>query len=79
MVSDVGSYASFVPYCVGSRILRRRSPEEFDAELQIGFKVFHESHVSRVTCVRPKGGAGGYVRAEALPGGLCSPEIRDSA
>ena len=46
---------------------------EFDAELQIGFRLFHESHVSRVTCVRPRGddGSGGYVRAEALPGGLC--------
>ena len=75
VVSDVQSYDQFVPYCVKSRVLSRGKGRDdgaaFDAELQIGFRLFNESHVSRVTCKRPRGEAGGFVRAEALPGGLC--------
>ena len=92
VVSDVQSYEQFVPYCVKSRILSKKSQgrphsqaprdhsqhlssKEFDAELQIGFRLFHESHVSRVTCKEPQGAEGGYVKAEALPGGLCDSLI----
>ncbi|QDZ22470.1 coenzyme Q-binding protein [Chloropicon primus] len=81
VVSDVRAYEQFVPYCVKSRVLAGGGKGggsdsgggnlQFDAELQIGFRLFHESHVSRVTCVAPEGAKGGFVRAEALPGGLC--------
>ncbi|KAH0587523.1 Coenzyme Q-binding protein COQ10 like protein, mitochondrial [Termitomyces sp. J132] len=58
VVSDVGSYHQFVPFCTGSRIvtpLHRQSPERhiqgtMEAELTVGFLTFTESYVSQVTC-----------------------------
>jgi len=59
VVSDVGSYPKFVPFCTSSRILTRPPPgcnpsvdkHAVDAELTVGFLAFKESYVSQVTCI----------------------------
>lgn len=62
VVSDVGSYPHFVPFCTGSRIITRfLEPNSkgdaslqrmiMDAELTVGFLALKESYVSRVTCI----------------------------
>lgn len=64
VVSDVGSYASFVPFCTRSRILRPLTPIDptsvpnaesgalqMEASLTVAFLTFTERYTSRVTCV----------------------------
>jgi coenzyme Q-binding protein COQ10 len=60
VVSDVGSYASFVPYCTRSHILSPLAPaptpatpnaQQMEAELTVAFLAFTEHYTSRVTCV----------------------------
>ncbi|TFK28775.1 hypothetical protein FA15DRAFT_664829 [Coprinopsis marcescibilis] len=57
VVSDVGSYPRFLPFCTGSRIIsavpKLSSPGKhvLDAELSVGFLAFKETYVSQVTCV----------------------------
>ena len=66
VVSDVGSYASFIPFCTRSRVLRPLAPAPVDpnntltsqagalqmeAELTVAFLAFTERYTSRVTCV----------------------------
>lgn len=65
VVSDVGSYASFVPFCTRSRVLRTLAPIDpnntthtsqsgalrMEAELTVAFLGFTECYTSRVTCV----------------------------
>lgn len=48
LVSDVGRYPEFLPWCVGTRIYNRRAAR-FDADVIIGFKMFREKFTSRVT------------------------------
>lgn len=65
IVSDVASYPQFIPFCTGSRILRKSLPSSprpsastslpaqsitMDAELTVGFLSFKESYTSKVTC-----------------------------
>ncbi|KAF7433400.1 hypothetical protein PC9H_005350 [Pleurotus ostreatus] len=55
VVANVESYPLFVPFCTGSRILHssrgdRTKPTTMDAELSVGFLVYQESYVSKVTC-----------------------------
>ncbi|KAI0797033.1 dehydrase and lipid transport-domain-containing protein [Abortiporus biennis] len=60
VVSDVGSYPHFVPFCTDARILNTsslpssgsNSPSShvMDAELTVGFLTFRESYTSVVTC-----------------------------
>ena len=56
VVADVASYPQFLPFCMGSRLLRPVShltgttPFVMEAELTVGFLSFHESYVSQVTC-----------------------------
>lgn len=63
VVSDVDSYAQFVPFCVESRVLgptknpdsrtkRERATSIVDAELTIGFSAVRESYVSEVSMRR---------------------------
>ncbi len=52
LVADVGSYPSFLPWCVGSTV-RSRTDEEVIADLTIGFGPFRESFTSRVALDRP--------------------------
>ena len=49
VVADVARYEEFVPFCASSRVLRVLTPTRFEAELEIGFKVFSERYVSDVT------------------------------
>jgi len=60
VVSDVASYASFVPFCAHSRILVPLTPaptpdspnaQQMKAELTVAFLAFTERYTSRVTCV----------------------------
>ncbi|KAF8195930.1 dehydrase and lipid transport-domain-containing protein [Mycena galopus ATCC 62051] len=54
VVSDVGSYHHFIPFCSASRVLsttdETQVPILMDAELTVQFLAFEESYVSRVTC-----------------------------
>lgn len=52
LVSDVGSYPEFLPWCVGARVYNRRA-DRFDADVIIGFKMFREKFTSRVTTREP--------------------------
>lgn len=52
LVSDVGRYPEFLPWCVGARIYNRK-PEQFDADVIIGFKMFREKFTSRVVLQEP--------------------------
>ena len=49
VVADVAKYSEFVPFCAASRVLKKHGPKKFEAELEIGFKVFSERYVSEVT------------------------------
>lgn len=42
VVSDVEDYHNFVPWCQRSVIVTRHHAGRFDAELEVGFKVFVE-------------------------------------
>jgi len=53
VVADVKDYPSFVPWCAGAHV-RRESPQEVIAELEIGFGPFQESFTSQVTLDRPR-------------------------
>ena|SRR5579872_6288627 len=63
VVADVKDYPSFVPWCAGARI-RRESPQEIIAELEIGFGPFQESFTSQVMLDRPR-----QVLVRAIEGG----------
>lgn len=52
LVADVGRYAEFLPWCIGSRVYNRK-PTSFDADVIIGFKMFREKFTSRVTFENP--------------------------
>ena len=78
VVADVDSYASFVPFCAGARRTPRetwgasraadaatRGEEYFEADLEIGFKLFSERYTSAVTCARPE-----RVTARSVSSGL---------
>ncbi|KAJ7744475.1 dehydrase and lipid transport-domain-containing protein [Mycena maculata] len=55
VVSDVGSYQYFIPFCSASRVISTTDKTEIpillDAELTVQFLAFKESYVSRVTCI----------------------------
>jgi coenzyme Q-binding protein COQ10 len=53
LVADVERYPEFLPWCLGSRIVKRE-PTEIRADLLIGFKVFRERWHSRVLLARPQ-------------------------
>src|SRR3546814_13687580 len=52
LVSDIGSYAQFLPWVVGVRI-RSRTEQEILADLLVGFGPLREKFTSRVTLDRP--------------------------
>ncbi|URE14804.1 Polyketide cyclase / dehydrase and lipid transport [Musa troglodytarum] len=54
VVAAVDMYEDFLPWCQRSRIIKRKSDESFDAELEIGFKLLVESYVSHVEMEKPK-------------------------
>ena len=53
VVKDVARYDEFVPFCASSRVVRAVSPTRFEAELEVGFKVFSETYrtISRLSPV----------------------------
>jgi len=53
VVSAVEHYHDFVPWCVASRVLKKREGEYLEAELEVGFQVFVERYVSKVTLTPP--------------------------
>ena len=48
LVADVEDYPNFLPWCIALRVLER-SERLLRAEMLVGFKVFRESFISRVT------------------------------
>eukprot|EP00899_Mesostigma_viride_P018872 jgi/Mesvir1/26987/Mv20698-RA.1 len=53
VVANVDAYKHFVPWCKGSRVLRRVGDNYLEAELEVGFKIFLERYISKVTLQRP--------------------------
>uniref|UniRef100_A0A7S3VQJ8 Coenzyme Q-binding protein COQ10 START domain-containing protein n=1 Tax=Dunaliella tertiolecta TaxID=3047 RepID=A0A7S3VQJ8_DUNTE len=52
VVSDVDNYNKFVPWCIGSRVLRRnKDGTHLDAELEVGFQLLREKYISKVTLI----------------------------
>ncbi|KAF0852669.1 mitochondrial ubiquinone biosynthesis Coq10 [Andalucia godoyi] len=54
VVIDVDSYAEFIPWCSGSKILKRNPDNTMNAELKIGFKPFEERYTSHISYARPR-------------------------
>ncbi len=52
LVADVDKYPEFLPWCAGSRIIKREG-DVFYADLVIGYKMFRETFTSKVTALRP--------------------------
>ncbi|KAI9317043.1 cyclase/dehydrase, partial [Dichotomocladium elegans] len=54
VVSNVEQYKDFVPYCTHSHVYGSHqignNTTVFDGELGVGFKMFEEKYMSRVTC-----------------------------
>jgi len=47
LVSDVGKYPEFLPWCLGARV-KNINQNNFDADLIIGFKIYKEIYSSRI-------------------------------
>jgi len=86
MVSDVGRYPEFLPWCVATRV-RSNDGRRMVADMAIGFKMFREQFTSRVTLERPtrvdveyQHGPFRYLENhwifEADPGGGCRVDFR---
>ena len=63
VVADIKDYPSFVPWCTSAHI-RRETPQDVIAELEIGFGPFRERFTSEVKLDRPR-----LVLVRALEGG----------
>jgi coenzyme Q-binding protein COQ10 len=49
VVANVDDYHLFLPWCLESRVLRRFSPEKFNAKLVVGFPPLTEKYISDVS------------------------------
>ena len=54
IVADVDKYSEFLPFCRKSRVTKRTCANAFEAELEIGFKIFNERYLSKVSLERPR-------------------------
>jgi len=52
LVADIESYPEFLPWCVGTRILKREENVVY-ADLMVGFKMVREVYTSKVILERP--------------------------
>lgn len=52
LVADIESYPEFLPWCVGTRILKREENIIY-ADLMVGFKMVREVYTSKVILDRP--------------------------
>lgn len=52
VVADVEHYKDFVPWCVISHVIKK-SPTYLEAELEVGFQLFIERYISKVTLAPP--------------------------
>lgn len=53
LVADIEKYSEFLPWCLASRYKGREGDDVVVAELVIGFRMFRERFVSRVTLDSP--------------------------
>ena len=53
LVRDIENYPEFLPWCVAARI-HKCDGDVLTADMVIGFKVFREKFITRVTCDRPR-------------------------
>ena len=51
VVIDVESYPTFLPWCLSSKILKKIDNENFDAELNVGYKAIDEKYISRINAI----------------------------
>jgi ribosome-associated toxin RatA of RatAB toxin-antitoxin module len=49
VVADVDNYKHFVPWCRYSKVTKILDAQHFEADLEVGFKVFSERYTSKVT------------------------------
>ena len=61
VVADVAVYPEFLPWCKASRVYNQ-SPEGFEADLVIGFRMYSEHFTSKVTLERPSAIHVDYIR-----------------
>ena len=61
IVADVRKYPDFLPWCVASRVFREK-PNDFHADVVIGFKVFRETWTSRVHLDKPNAVLVDYIK-----------------
>lgn len=61
LVADIAQYPQFLPWCLGSRILRREGNVIY-ADLIIGFKMFREQFTSKVTLNAPDAISVDYIK-----------------
>ena len=62
LISDVGQYPDFLPWCIATNIYNQSS-NIFYSDMEIGFKLIKESFTSKVTMVESK-----KVYSEAISG-----------
>uniref|UniRef100_A0A5S6QT97 Polyketide_cyc domain-containing protein n=1 Tax=Trichuris muris TaxID=70415 RepID=A0A5S6QT97_TRIMR len=53
IAADVARYKEFVPWCIGSKVVRRIDERCNEVELTVGFPPIVERYVSTVTLVQP--------------------------
>ncbi len=62
LISDVGQYPDFLPWCISTNIYNQSS-NIFYSDMEIGFKLIKESFTSKVTVIESK-----KVYSEAISG-----------
>ena len=62
LISDVGKYPDFLPWCISTNIYNQSS-NIFYSDMEIGFKLIKESFTSKVTVIESK-----KVYSEAISG-----------
>lgn len=65
LIMNIEDYPNFLPWCIGSEILKKEG-NTIEARLDIGFKSFNDSYVSRVTIIEDKGAY--TIQTEAISG-----------